>query len=87
MNKKDIEKLLFIGLALTTIVIIVLVAASILAPRERSSKAEGVDLSCVTESNKNPLKDCKQSKKYALECGPQYVKLPKEKCEINEEEE
>lgn len=84
MNKKDIEKLLFIGLALTAIVIIVLVAASILAPRERSSKAEEVDLSCVTEPSKNPLKDCKQSKEYALECGPQYVKLPKEKCEIKE---
>lgn len=84
MNKKDVEKLLFIGLALTAIVIIVLVAASILAPRERSSKAEKVDLSCVTEPSKNPLKDCKQSKKYALECGPQYVKLPKEKCEIKE---
>lgn len=85
MNKKDVEKLLFIGLALTAIVIIVLVAASILAPRERSSKADKVDLSCVTEPSKNPLKDCKQSKKYALECGPQYVKLPKEKCEIKEQ--
>lgn len=84
MNKKDVEKLLFIGLALTAIVIIVLVAASILAPRERSSKAEKVDLSCVAEPGKNPLKDCKQSKKYALECGSQYVKLPKEKCEIKE---
>lgn len=62
MNKKDVEKLLFIGLALTAIVIVVLVAASILAPRQRSSKAE-----------------------YALECGPQYVKLPKEKCEIKEQ--
>lgn len=85
MNKKDVEKLLFIGLALTAIVIVALVAASILAPRERSSKAEKVDLSCVTEPGKNPLKDCKQSKKYALECGPQYVKLPKEKCEIKEQ--
>lgn len=85
MNKKDVEKLLFIGLALTAIVIIVLVAASILAPPKRSSKAEKVDLSCVAEPGKNPLKDCKQSKKYALECGPQYVKLPKEKCEIKEQ--
>lgn len=84
MNKKDVEKLLFIGLALTAIVIVALVVASILAPRERSSKAEKVDLGCVTEPGKNPLKDCKQSKKYALECGPQYVKLPKEKCEIKE---
>lgn len=85
MNKKDVEKLLFIGLALTAIVIVALVTASILAPRQRSSKAEKVDLSCVTEPGKNPLKDCKQSKKYALECGPQYVKLPKEKCEIKEQ--
>lgn len=23
--------------------------------------------------------------KYSLECGPQYVKLPKEKCEIKEQ--
>ena len=86
MNKKDVEKLLFIGLALTAIVIVVLVTASILAPRERSSKAKQVDLECVTEPSKNPLKDCTKAKEYALECGPQSVRLPKEGCEIKEQQ-
>ena len=84
MKKGDIYKLVIIALAIVATIVVILVTASILAPRERSSKAEEVDLSCVTEPSKNPLKDCKQNKKYALECGPQYVKLPKEKCEIKE---
>lgn len=82
MKKKDIESLIFIGLLLAAAIVIVLVTAAIAAPAKRSSKAEKVDLSCVAEPGKNPLKDCKQSKEYALKCGPQYVKLPKEKCEI-----
>lgn len=84
MKKNDIEKLIFIALAIVATLVVIFVTASILAPPVRSSKAEKVDLSCVTEPSKNPLKDCKQGKKYALECGPQYVKLPKEKCEIKE---
>lgn len=82
MKKGDIYKLVIIALAVVATIVVILVTASILAPPVRSSKAEKVDLSCVTEPGKNPLEDCKQSKKYALECGPQYVKLPKEKCEI-----
>lgn len=84
MKRKDVERLFFIALAIVATLVVIFVSASILAPPERSSKAEKVDLSCVTEPGKNPLKDCKQSKKYALECGPQYVKLPKEGCEIKE---
>lgn len=84
MKRKDAERLFFIALAIVAVLIVIFVSASILAPPVRSSKADKVDLSCVTEPSKNPLKDCKQSKKYALECGPQYVKLPKEKCEIKE---
>lgn len=84
MKRKDVERLFFIALAIVATLVVIFVSASILAPPKRSSKAEKVDLTCVTEPGKNPLKDCKQSKKYALECGPQYVKLPKEKCEIKE---
>lgn len=86
MKKNDIEKLIFAALAIVATLVVIFVSASILAPAKRSSKAEKVDLSCVAEPGKNPLKDCKQSKKYTLECGPQYVKLPKEGCEIKEEE-
>lgn len=85
MKKNDVYKVTIAILAIVATLVVILVTASILAPRERSSKAKQVDLECVTEPGKNPLKDCKQSKKYALECGPQYVKLPKEKCEIKEE--
>lgn len=62
MTKKDIEKLVFITLAIVATLVVILVSASILAPPKRSDKT-----------------------KYALECGPQYVKLPKEKCEIKEQ--
>ena len=85
MKKNDIYKVTITILAIVATLVVILVTASILAPPKRSNKAEKVDLSCVTEPGKNPLKDCKQSKKYALECGPQYVKLPKEGCEIKEE--
>lgn len=62
MKKNDIYKVAITILAIVATLVVILVTASILAPRERSSKAE-----------------------YALECGPQYVKLPKEKCEIKEQ--
>ena len=85
MNKNDVYKVVITILAIVATLAVILVTASILAPRERSSKAEKVDLSCVTEPSKNPLKDCTKAKEYALECGPQYVKLPKDKCEIKEQ--
>ena len=85
MKKNDIYKVAITILAIVATLVVILVTASILAPPVRSSKAEKVDLSCVTEPGKNPLKDCEQSKKYALECSTQYVKLPKEKCEIKEQ--
>lgn len=85
MKKGDIYKLIIIALAIVATIVVILVTASILAPRERSSKAKQVDLECVTGPKKNPLKECAKAKEYALECGPQYVKLPKDKCEIKEQ--
>lgn len=60
MNKKDIEKLVFLGLILTAIIVVILVTASILAPRERSSKAQKYDFDCTVEPKKNPIKECKK---------------------------
>lgn len=85
MKKNDIYKVAIATLAIVATLVFVLVTASIFGPRERSSKAKQVDLGCVTEPGKNPLKDCAKTKEYVLECGPQYVKLPKEKCEIKEQ--
>lgn len=60
MNKKDIEKLVFLGLILTAIIVVILVTASILAPRERSGKAQKYDFDCTVEPKKNPIKECKK---------------------------
>ena len=83
MKKNAYKTFITILLILAVAVVMACIIVTV-APAKRSTKAEKVDLSCVTEPSKNPLKDCKQGKKYALECGPQYVKLPKEKCEIKE---
>ena len=58
MKKKDIESLIFIGLLLVAAIVIVLVTAAIAVPAKRSSKAEKVDLGCITEPKANPLKEC-----------------------------
>lgn len=60
MNKKDIEKLLFIALAIMAILVVVFVSISILAPPKRSSKAEKVDFKCLTEPKANPLQECER---------------------------
>lgn len=60
MNKKDIEKLILIALALVAILVAVFVGISVLSPVKRSSKAEKVDLSCITEPKANPLQECKE---------------------------
>lgn len=85
MKKNAYKTFITILLILAVAVVMACIIVAV-APVKRTSKADKVDLSCVTEPSKNPLKDCKQSKKYALECGPQYVKLPKEGCEIKEQE-
>lgn len=60
MNKKDIEKLLFIALAIMAILVVIFVSISILAPPKRSRKAEKVDFGCLTEPKANPLQECKE---------------------------
>lgn len=58
MKKKDIEKFILIALAIVAMLVVIFVSASILAPPKRSKKANKVDLGCVAELKKNPLKEC-----------------------------
>lgn len=60
MKKNDIYKVTIAILAIVATLVVILVTASILAPRERSSKAEKVNFSCITEPKANPLKECKE---------------------------
>ena len=60
MKKKDIEKFILIALAIVAMLVVIFVSASILAPPKRSNKANKVNLGCVTELRKNPLKECEE---------------------------
>ena len=60
MNKKDIEKIIFIVLLAAATIIALIITAMVVSPRERSSKAERYDLECTTAPVKNPLKECKK---------------------------
>lgn len=60
MKKNDIYKVAIAILAIVATLVFVLATASILAPPKRSSKAEKVDLSCITEPKANPLQECKE---------------------------
>jgi hypothetical protein len=60
MNKKYIERLILVGLAIVAAVVVVIVTAIIMMPRERTTKAQNYDFECTTGPVKNPLKECKK---------------------------
>ena len=60
MKKNDIYKVAIAILAIVATLVVVLAAASVLAPPKRSSKAEKVNFSCITEPKANPLQECKE---------------------------
>lgn len=86
MKKKYTWRIVIAALAIMAALTMIFVTIAIMLPPKQTTRAVKYDLDCVAGRSRNPLKDCKQSKKYALECGPQYVKLPKEKCEIKEQQ-
>lgn len=58
-KKKDNFDWIVIGwLAGAALIIVAICIIVTVIPRERSSKANKVDLSCITEPRKNPLKEC-----------------------------
>lgn len=66
-NNNDDEKMVgrvyatvAIVLAIIAVIVIAAVTASILAPRERTTKAQKYNLDCVTELKRNPLQECKE---------------------------
>lgn len=60
-GEKMISRVYIIGaIALVIIMIIMVIAVTIFAPREHTSKAQRYDLDCVTQLNEKPLQECKQ---------------------------
>lgn len=59
MKNKKFDNII-LGVLLGAALIIIAVCIIITAiPRPKNSKAEKVDLECITEPVKNPLKECK----------------------------
>lgn len=58
MKKKDIEKLIFAALVILAALVVIFVTVAICAPTKRSTASQRVDLDCVTQLKKNPLKEC-----------------------------
>lgn len=58
--KKNTEKTIFIILLILAIAVIMACVIVTVVPPKRSSKAERVDLSCITEPKANPLQECKE---------------------------
>lgn len=62
-GEKMISRVYIIGaitLGIIVIIAIIAVTISILAPYERTSKAQKYDLGCVTQLNEKPLQECRQ---------------------------
>ena len=58
--KNNTYKTLIIVLAIVAVAIIATCIIVTVVPTNRTSKAQKYDLNCVTELNKNPLRECKQ---------------------------
>lgn len=60
MEKKDIEKLVLVGLIIMAVLAVVFVTIAIVQPPKRTTKAVRYDLDCVAGRSRNPLQECKE---------------------------
>ena len=60
MKKSDFYEISLTILVIVDILVVILVTASILAPRQRTTKAQRYDFECVTVPKQAPLTECKK---------------------------
>ncbi len=60
MKKKDVIKLIFIGLIIMAALSIIFMTITIASPTKRTTKAVKYDLECVAGRSRNPLQECKE---------------------------
>lgn len=60
MYKKEIVKLIFIGLGILAMLIVIICSITIMIPATRTSKAQKYDLECVAGRSRRPLQECKE---------------------------
>lgn len=59
MSKKEIWKLIMVGLIITAVLTIIFVTIAIVQPPKRATKAVKYDLECVAGRSRNPLQECR----------------------------
>ena len=59
MKKKDVEKLVLVGLIIMAVLAVVFVTIAIVQPPKRTTKATRYDLDCVAGRSRNPLVECR----------------------------
>ena len=60
MVKKEIWKLVLVGLAILAVLTVIFVTIAIMQPTTRTTKATKYDLECVAGRSRNPLQECKK---------------------------
>ena len=60
MKNNKLDNVILGVLLGAAIIIVAMCIIVTVVPRPRNSKAEKVDLNCITEPKKNPLKECKE---------------------------
>lgn len=60
MSKKEIWKLIMVGLIITAVLTIIFVTIAVVQPPKRTTKAVKYDLECVAGRSRNPLQECRE---------------------------
>lgn len=60
MSKKEIWKLIMVGLIITAVLTIIFVTIAIMSPPKQTTRAVKYDLDCVAGRSRNPLVECKE---------------------------
>lgn len=60
MSKKEIWKLIMVGLIITAVLTIIFVTIAIMLPPKQTTRAVKYDLDCVAGRSRNPLVECKE---------------------------
>ena len=60
MSKKEIKRIVLVGLIIMAVLAIIFVTLAIVQPPKRTTRVLEYDLECTTELRKNPLQECKK---------------------------
>lgn len=60
MDKKEIAKLILIGLGILAMLMVIVCSVTLMIPAQRTAKAQRYDLECVAGRSRKPLEECRE---------------------------